>query len=154
MGIYYYCVFCHHALALWDRQTGFPGPPLDTPISCALPPGPPREPQRTLHVPPGPPRMLPRAHKHVWALPKSVRSTIKKPWKYAHLASKEHEKRTLGIFVRVLGPPKPSLFRAHALRSPPLAPKGPSQGEKKENKMKKVRKTKNEMEKTNKNTKR
>ena len=47
--------------------------------------------------------------------------------KYKHLASKEHEKRTLGVFVKVLGPPKPSLFRAHALRSPPLAPKWPSQ---------------------------
>ena len=82
----------------------------------------PRDPLRAPGDNPGAPRNSqdpPQGSQGCLDTSKMSKVDHQKSCKYKHWASKEHEQHTLGVFVKVLGPPKPSLFRAHALRSPP-----------------------------------
>ena len=117
----HYCVPCHHALSPGVDEFGDQAPPLDPPMSCTLPQGHPRELPRAKQTLPRAPGTLPQGSQGPLGTSEMSKVNHQKPAKYAHLASKGHEKLIFCICSMLMCPTEalPS-----ARTRPPKPPKG------------------------------
>ena len=107
----------------WDRRSGFPDLPLEPPSAMPFRSGPPRAvPKRTLELP-GSPQDGPETAQALQGPLKFAKSTIKKRWKYVHLALQEHFFSFFFIFWRFLGPLGHALVSDLTIQTPLMAPK-------------------------------
>ena len=82
----------------WGRRSGFPDPPLEPPSAMPFRSGPPRAvPKPTLELP-GSPQDGIEGPQALQGPLKFAMSTIKKRWKYVHLALQDYEKLVFQIF--------------------------------------------------------